>query len=194
MTAFDLSANGISVHRILRNPAPSLLYEEAIRNEPNAAISDTGALLAYSGEKTGRSPKDKRIVKHPDSEHEVWWGPVNFPLPESIFMVNRERAVDYLNTCPTLYVIDGFAGWDPQYQLKVRVICTRPYHALFMHNMLIRPTDEQLANYGEPDCLILNAGGFPANRYTSGMTSRPPSTSASSAGRSSSSAPTTPAR
>ncbi|MBI1352785.1 MAG: phosphoenolpyruvate carboxykinase (ATP) [Acidobacteria bacterium] len=172
MTSFDLSANGINVQRILRNPAPSMLYEEAIRSEPRTAISDTGALLAYSGEKTGRSPKDKRVVRHAESEKDVWWGPVNFPLPENIFMVNRERAVDYLNICPTLYVIDGYAGWDPDFQIKVRVVCTRPYHALFMHNMLIRPTDEQLASYGEPDCLILNAGGFPANRYTSGMTSK----------------------
>ena len=172
MSEIDLSSIGLSVKRVLRNPAPSRLYEESIRNEPEAAISNTGALLAYSGEKTGRSPKDKRVVKHPDSESNVWWGPVNSPIEEHIFMVNRERAVDYLNTRPTLYVIDGYAGWDPDFRIKVRVVCTRPYHALFMHNMLMRPTDEELETYGEPDCVILNAGGFPANRYTSGMTSK----------------------
>ena len=172
MSGMNLERAGIVAKRVLRNPDPSTLYEESIRREPNAAISDRGALIAYSGEKTGRSPKDKRVVKHPLSESDVWWGPVNFPLAENIFMVNRERAIDYLNTCDTLYVIDGFAGWDPQYRLKVRVICSRPYHALFMHNMLIRPTDGELAEYGEPDCLIFNAGGFPANRYTSGMTSK----------------------
>jgi phosphoenolpyruvate carboxykinase (ATP) len=68
--------------------------------------------------------------------------------------------------------MDGFAGWDPQYRLKVRVICARPYHALFMHTMLIRPTKEELANYGEPDFVIYNAGEFPANRLTAGMTSK----------------------
>jgi len=172
MSDMDLSSLGLFVKRVLRNPAPSRLYEESIRNEPDAAISDTGALLAYSGEKTGRSPKDKHVVKHADSEGNVWWGPVNSPLPEHVFMVNRERAVDYLNTRPTLYVIDGYAGWDPDFRIKVRVVCTRPYHALFMHNMLIRPTDEELETYGEPDCVIFNAGGFPANRYTSGMTSK----------------------
>ncbi|MEC8025772.1 MAG: phosphoenolpyruvate carboxykinase (ATP), partial [Myxococcota bacterium] len=67
--------------------------------------------------------------------------------------------------------IDGYAGWDPKYQLKVRVICARAYHALFMHNMLIRPTKEQLANFGEPDYVILNSGQFPANINTKGMTS-----------------------
>ncbi len=172
MNQIDLSPLGLSVKRVLRNPGPSVLYEESIRNEPEAAISDTGALLAYSGEKTGRSPKDKRVVKHPDSEKNVWWGPVNSALPENIFLVNRERALDYLNTRPTLYVMDGYAGWDPDFRLKVRVVCSRPYHALFMYNMLIRPSDEELETYGEPDCLILNAGGFPANRHTSGMTSK----------------------
>jgi phosphoenolpyruvate carboxykinase (ATP) len=172
MAEFSLAEHGITGKTILRNPAPSFLYEEAIRREPRAAISDTGALIAYSGEKTGRSPKDKRVVQHSDSENNVWWGAVNFPLPESVFMVNLERATDYLNTQEVLYCIDGYAGWDPKHQIKVRVICSRPYHALFMHNMLIRPTDEQLESYGTPDCVIFNAGGFPANRYTSGMTSK----------------------
>ena len=88
------------------------------------------------------------------------------------FEINRERAIDYLNTRELLYVVDAFAGWDPEYRLKVRVICARPYHALFMHNMLIRPTSEELAEFGEPDCVILNAGAFPANRHTIGMTSK----------------------
>ncbi|MCA9066325.1 MAG: phosphoenolpyruvate carboxykinase (ATP), partial [Planctomycetaceae bacterium] len=169
---FDLSAHGILVGNVLRNLAPGSLYEEAIRHEPGTTISDTGCLIAYSGEKTGRSPKDKRVVRHPDSENEVWWGPVNFPLDEMTFAINRERAVDYLNTRERLYCVDAYAGWDPETRLKVRVICARPYHALFMHNMLIRPTDEELVEFGEPDFVIYNAGGFPANRYTTGMTSR----------------------
>ncbi|KAL6046856.1 Protein kinase C-like 1 [Balamuthia mandrillaris] len=86
-------------------------------------------------------------------------------------MINRERAIDYLNTRERLYVIDGYAGWVEKYRLKVRVICARAYHALFMKNMLIRPTPEQLAEFGEPDFVIYNAGQFPANRYTKGMTS-----------------------
>jgi len=172
MIPIDLTECGLTVSLVLRNASPATLYEEAIRHERNAAISDTGALIAYSGEKTGRSPKDKRVVKHADSEEDVWWGPVNFPLEERTFFTNRERAIDYLNTRERLYVVDGFTGWDPATQIKVRVVCARPYHALFMHNMLIRPTDEQLANYGEPDLVILNAGGFPANRYTTGMTSK----------------------
>ncbi len=171
MTDFSLVQHGLHVRDVLRNPAPSTLYEEAIRNDPGTSIADSGALIAYSGEKTGRSPNDKRVVRHPHSEQNVWWGPVNFPLDELTFMINRERAKDYLNTRQRLYVIDAFAGWDPKLRLKVRVICSRPYHALFMHNMLIRPTDEELENFGQPDFVIYNAGRFPANRYTTGMTS-----------------------
>lgn len=172
MASFQLDTHGISVTNIAHNPAPSQLYEEAIRRDPGTSISNTGALIAYSGDKTGRSPKDKRVVRHPDSEADVWWGSINMEIDASTFAINRERAIDYLNTRKRLYCIDGYAGWDPKYQIKVRVICARPYHALFMHNMLIRPTREQLANFGEPDCVIYNAGAFPANRHTAGMTSK----------------------
>ena len=171
MSNFDLSVHGLSSPMILRNADPSKLYEEAIRFEPGTTISDTGALIAYSGEKTGRSPQDKRLVKNDASADDIWWGPVNFPLDDVTFAINRERAKDYLNTRDRLYVVDAYAGWDPQYQIKVRVICSRPYHALFMHQMLIRPTDEQLENFGSPDFVIYNAGRFPANRFTTGMTS-----------------------
>ena len=168
----DLSRHGITAAEIFRNLAPSGLYEHAIRYSSGTSISDAGCLIAYSGEKTGRSPNDKRVVRHVDSEDDVWWGPVNFPLDELTFCINRERAVDYLNTRQRLYCVDAFAGWEESTRLKVRVICARPYHALFMHNMLIRPTDEELSSFGEPDLVIYNAGGFPANRYTTGMTSR----------------------
>ena len=67
--------------------------------------------------------------------------------------------------------MDGFAGWDPQHQIKVRIICARPYHALFMHNMLIRPTAEQLEQFGKPDYTILNAGECPADPELEGNSS-----------------------
>lgn len=172
MTAFTLHNQGVTVETVYRNLAPCRLYEEAILKEPGTRIANSGALVAYSGEKTGRSPKDKRIVRNPASEGDIWWGSVNVPLEPTVFEINRERAIDYLNTREALYVFDGFAGWDPSSQIKVRVVCSRPYHALFMHTMLIRPTPEQLAHFGTPDFVIYNAGQFPANRYTSGMTSK----------------------
>jgi phosphoenolpyruvate carboxykinase (ATP) len=171
MNTFDLTRHGITVRNIFRNSSPAKLYEEAIRHEPGTSISSTGALIAYSGAKTGRSPKDKRVVNSPGCANEVWWGPVNFPMEELSFNINRERAKDYLNTRERIYVIDGYAGWDPKYRLKLRIICSRPYHALFMHTMLIRPTREELESYGEPDYVIYNAGAFPANRLTVGMSS-----------------------
>src|SRR5262249_3191606 len=69
-------------------------------------------------------------------------------------------------------VVDGYAGWDPDHRIKVRVLCCRPYHALFMWNMLIRPTHADLAKFDKPDFVIYNAGEFPANRFTEGMTSK----------------------
>ncbi len=149
-----------------------MLYEEGLRREKGTAISSTGALIAYSGAKTGRSPSDKRVVGNAASENDIWWGPVNIKLEESVFDIIRERAVDYLNTREQLFVIDGFAGWDERYRLKVRIICERAYHALFMRNMLIRPTAEQLEDFGTPDFVVYNAGRFPANSRTVGMTSK----------------------
>ncbi|CAK9080270.1 unnamed protein product [Durusdinium trenchii] len=162
---------GIETDAVIHNARPGTLYDEALRYEKGSAILSTGALAAYSGAKTGRSPMDKRVVEEPSTIDDVWWGTVNMGLSEKSFSINRERAIDYLNTRPRLYVLDGFAGWDPEYRYKIRVITSRAYHALFMHNMLIRPTAEELANFGEPDYTIYNAGAFPANRATDGMTS-----------------------
>jgi len=169
---FSLTQYNIEIDNIIRNAMPARLYQEALKHEEDAAIADSGAIMVRSGEKTGRSPKDKRIVEHPDSKDDIWWGSVNMAVDEHTFEINRERAIDYLNIQKKLYVMDGYAGWDLNEQIKVRIICTRPYHALFMWNMLIRPSDAQLKNFGEPDYVIFNAGQFPANRYTTGMTSK----------------------
>jgi phosphoenolpyruvate carboxykinase (ATP) len=172
LPSFDLTQYGITVTDVRRNLSPAALYTEAIREDPKCDIADTGALIAFSGDKTGRSPKDKRVVEHPDSKEDVWWGSVNVPIDNETFETNRERAIDYLNTRRRLYVVDAFAGWDETHRAKIRVICTRPYHALFMHNMLIRPTRDELHNFGTPHVVIYNAGEFPANRRTKGMTSK----------------------
>ncbi|MCE9553086.1 MAG: phosphoenolpyruvate carboxykinase (ATP), partial [Planctomycetes bacterium] len=100
-----------------------------------------------------------------------WWGKVNIRLsPESSASL-REQAVAYLNRSRRLYVIDAVAGWDPRYRVKVRIICARPYHALFMHDMLLRPSPSELAEYGEPDFVILNAGEGEADSNTPGIDS-----------------------
>lgn len=155
---------------IRHNAPPPTLYEDGLL-EKGTTISSTGALMAYSGKKTGRSPKDKRIVDEETSTQNIWWGPVNKQVDELTWKISRSRALDYLRTRDKLFVVDAFAGWDPRYRLKIRIICARAYHALFMTNMLIRPTKEELENFGEPDFTIYNAGQFPANVFTKGMSS-----------------------
>ena len=134
-------------------------------------LASSGAIVASSHAKTGRCPKDKRIVDEPGSAADVWWGPVNIQLTPQSFLLNRKRAVEYLRGCQRLYVIDGFAGWDPAHRLKIRIICSRPYHALFMQNMLIRPSEAELAAFGKPDYVIFNAGGCAADPQVPGVTS-----------------------
>src|SRR5262249_1444410 len=169
---FDLNQYGITVEDIQRNLSPAVLYTEAIQGDVKCTIADTGALIAFSGAKTGRSPTDKRVVEHPDSKGEVWWGSVNVPIDDETFETNRERAIDYLNTRKRLYVVDAFAGWDEKNRAKIPSTCTRQSHPLFMHNRPTRPTQKDLQNFGEPDAVIYNAGEFPANRRTKGMTSK----------------------
>jgi len=166
---------GIHLQSILRNPEAAFLVEAALLEDSDSKLTATGALSVRSGAKTGRCPKDKRIVSEASSAQDIWWARNpkdggNIALDEQAFMINRERAVDYLNTRKRLFVIDAYAGWDPKYRIRVRVVCCRAYHALFMRNMLIMPDPEELENWS-PDFVIYNAGEFPCNRFTKGMTS-----------------------
>jgi len=172
--AFNLSSYRIRNPTVYRNLTPALLYECAVKEQESlprhSAISSNGALVAYSGAKTGRSPLDKRIVKEPGSQDDVWWGKINIPFSEESFSKNRDLAVNFLNSRKQIFVIDGFAGWRPKEQIKVRVICATPYHALFMHNMLIRPKEEELRRFGEPDLTLYNAGQCPVDKNVEGVT------------------------
>ncbi|HCR49596.1 MAG TPA: phosphoenolpyruvate carboxykinase (ATP), partial [Bacteroidetes bacterium] len=103
MMSLDLKKYGITVQNVIRNIAPAVLYEEALQYEKGAGFSDTGALMIRSGQKTGRSPKDKRIVVHPNSQGNIWWGSINIGMDEHTFEINHERAIDYLNTRDRIY-------------------------------------------------------------------------------------------
>jgi len=166
----DLTAYGITVSEIIRNAVPAKLYEHSLEYG-SAEITASGAISTRSAAKTGRSPKDKRLVEDADTKDDVWWGDVNIPLSTDSFTSNYSRALEFLNGRPRLYIMDGFAGWDPEYRIKVRIICSRAYHALFMNNMLIRPTAEELADFGEPDYVIYNAGEQSADPETPGVRS-----------------------
>eukprot|EP00747_Dinoflagellata_sp_TGD_P143744 gnl/TRDRNA2_/TRDRNA2_176426_c0_seq8.p1 gnl/TRDRNA2_/TRDRNA2_176426_c0~~gnl/TRDRNA2_/TRDRNA2_176426_c0_seq8.p1 ORF type:complete len:632 (+),score=157.80 gnl/TRDRNA2_/TRDRNA2_176426_c0_seq8:58-1953(+) len=165
----------LDVEELFYNSPPATLYEEALAHESGSSIVSSGALAVLSGKKTGRSPLDKRIVRNPASEKDIWWGKVNIPLEESSFMINRERAVDFLNMQKRLYIVDGYGGWDPEYRLPIRVITSRAYHALFMQNMLVPPKEEELVNFEtgaeKKPFVIMNAGCFVCNRRSEGMSS-----------------------
>ncbi|RVX23227.1 Phosphoenolpyruvate carboxykinase (ATP) [Vitis vinifera] len=184
----NISDSALKFTHILYNLSPGELYEQAIKYEHGSFITSSGALATLSGAKTGRSPRDKRVVKDETTEVELWWGKgsPNIEMDEHTFMVNRERAVDYLNSLDKwqlarpkvpglqdlwVFVNDQFLNWDPENRLKVRIVSARAYHSLFMHNMCIRPTPEELENFGTPDFTIYNAGQFPCNRFTHYMTS-----------------------
>lgn len=170
MKTLNLDQYGIKKPEIFRNLSPAKAYEMAINLE-NGEIASTGALLISSGEKTGRSPKDKRLVREETSQENIWWGDVNIPISEDSFELNKDIAVNWLDSRQRVFVLDGYAGWDNDYRIKVRVICARAYHALFMYNMLIRPTAEELANF-EPDWVIYNAGQCSASALVDGVNSK----------------------
>ncbi len=131
----------------------------------DSCISSTGALVNFSGLGTGRSPKNKRVVLDDNTKDEIWWGDVNMPITPEGFAMNKARVFHWLHTTPANFIIDGFASWDPDCRFKVRVVCNRPYHALFMKQMLIRPTAEEIATEFKdgPDFHIYNGGEFLAD-------------------------------
>jgi phosphoenolpyruvate carboxykinase (ATP) len=179
-----ITALGITNPRIAQNLSVAELVEKAVMMQPlklpasRETLSSTGAMIAYSDKATGRTPKAKRVVVQDATKEHVWWGDVddpskspNMPISEEGWRFNYNRGIAYLNSCPQLFVVDGFASWDERYKLTVRVICSRAYHAMFMRNMLIRPTMEQIeADFKEgADWTILNAGEFPADPNVPGV-------------------------
>lgn len=144
-------------NKIFYNLTPAELYQFELL-EKDSTITYTGSLSVKSGEKCGRSPNDKRIV-YDDLTKDCWWskGTPNIKMNKSMFLKNKGIALEYLKSLDRVFVFDGFAGWDKKFQLKVRVICERAYHCLFMYNMLVRPTKEELVDF-EPDVTIFNAG------------------------------------
>jgi phosphoenolpyruvate carboxykinase (ATP) len=157
--------------KILYNNHISNLYREELKNL-SSNLTSQGAISVLSGAKTGRCPQDKRIVED-EKTVDIWWdkNSPNIPIDNNNYLITRETAICFLNNQDKLYIFDGYAGWCKTHQIKVRVICTRAYHSLFMSNMLIKPTPEELKDYGEPDYTIYNAGEFPCNIYNDYMTS-----------------------
>jgi phosphoenolpyruvate carboxykinase (ATP) len=111
------------------------------------ALSNTGALVIKTGEFTGRSPKDRFIVRDSITWNTVNWNEFNIPLEPKYFDIIYDAVSMYLNDRPHLWVRDCFAGADDRYRLSIRVINEKPWSNLFAHNMFLRPTDEELENF-----------------------------------------------
>jgi phosphoenolpyruvate carboxykinase (ATP) len=158
----DLGEHGIAFAGTLhRNSTTSVLYEHAVRRG-EARIGEGGPFVVDTGVHTGRSPKDKFAVREPESEDRIWWGPVNGELLPDHYEGLRAKVAEYLGRLETLYVVDAFAGADPQHRLSVRVVTSMPYHALFSATMLIAPTARELDEF-QPDALLLHAPAFEAD-------------------------------
>ncbi len=150
-----LSQHGIdAAGEVHWNPTTSLLYTHALLRG-DARLAEGGPLVVDTGGHTGRSPKDKFVVREPGSEDRVWWGSVNQPLEESSFDGLRAKVVRYLEE-RDLYVVNAYVGADPAFRLGVRVVTASPWHALFAKTLFIDPPDEELAAF-EADALVLHA-------------------------------------
>jgi phosphoenolpyruvate carboxykinase (ATP) len=135
------------------NPNPVELARECLELD-DCKLTNSGAVVAYSGKFTGRIPKDKFIVEDELAKQSVWWGGNNALSPEHAQGI-RAKALEYLGT-KTVYVVDALAGASPNHQIKVRFILERPYHALFVSQLFIKPPVAQLAGF-EPDWVVINA-------------------------------------
>lgn len=123
--------------------------------------SATGALSVNTGEFTGRSPKDRFLVKDEETKDKVWWGDINIPFDTDKFDKLYDKVVDYLSE-KEIYVRDSYACADDNYRLNIRVINEYPWSNLFAYNMFLRPEESELKNFKE-DWIVVNAPGFKAD-------------------------------
>ncbi len=151
------------------NLPPAQLYEHAICNR-EAVLASDGPLVARTGNHTGRSPKDRFIVRERSTEDAVWWGKVNCPIEQERFDRLGERVRAFLGE-RDVYVFDGYAGADPRYRLPVRVITQLAWHSLFARNMfVIEPDGARLASH-EPAFTVISAPGCKADPAADGTRS-----------------------
>ncbi|HKR27296.1 MAG TPA: phosphoenolpyruvate carboxykinase (ATP) [Acidobacteriaceae bacterium] len=145
---------GLHAHR---NLSVAQLVETSIaRGE--GRIASNGALVAYTGARTGRSPRDKFTVEDDATRNQVAWGKVNQPFPPDKFEALLQRVLRYLGE-RDLYVMDLAAGADPEYRLPAQVICEYAWHALFVRQLFVRPTAEELKTY-KPEFTVIAAPEF----------------------------------
>ncbi len=131
------------------------LHEMAVFRK-EAKYTTHGVLLATTGERTGRSPNDRFIVKEPGLADEVWWGQVNRPISPAKFERLLDKTRKHLNEASDLFVKDAFCGANPEHTMPVRLVSEKAWHAAFMHNMFVRASKEDLSDH-VPEYTILHA-------------------------------------
>jgi phosphoenolpyruvate carboxykinase (ATP) len=157
---FGLDTHGIvNVNNEYWNLPSPAIYEEAIRRR-EGLMAHLGPLVVRTGHHTGRSAQDKFLVQDPTTESDVWWGKVNVPFEQEAFDDMWRRCVAFMQG-RDLYVADLYAGADPKYRLRVRVITQYAWHSLFARNMLIQPPVEDLEDF-EPEYVVIDLPQFHA--------------------------------
>ncbi len=147
--------------RIHYQSPSSLLLEQAVHN-CEGVYNDTGALCVFTGEFTGRSPKDRFIVKEKSTAGVINWNEINQPIEEYYFFRLKKKMLDYLNDREDIWIRDAYACADERFRLNIRVINENPWSGLFVHNMFLRPSDKELQSF-EPEWHIIHASGFKAD-------------------------------
>ncbi|MDO6808435.1 phosphoenolpyruvate carboxykinase (ATP) [Zobellia galactanivorans] len=163
--SISLKSYGITHDNLHYQLSPSELHAIALEKKMGKEAS-SGALAVNTGEFTGRSPKDRFIVKDKITEKKVWWGDINLPFEPSKFDALYDKVIAYLNE-RELYVRDCYACADPNYRIDIRVINEHPWANQFAYNMFIRPTEEELRNF-DPEWTVINAPGFRADAEIDG--------------------------
>ena len=174
MANIDLSKYGITgAVEVLHNPSYEVLFQEetkaGLEGFEKGQETELGAVNVMTGVYTGRSPKDKFFVMDEVSKNTVWWTSDEYkndnkPVTEATWAVLKDLAVKELSG-KKLYVVDTFCGANENTRLKVRFIMEVAWQAHFVKNMFIRPTEEELANYGEPDFVVYNASKAKVENY-----------------------------
>ena len=159
----------IKAKNVFKNLSPAVLAEEAVkRNE--GIFTETGALLVKTGKYTGRSPKDKYIVDSAAVHDKIAWGSVNVPTTREKFEKIRDQIIEFLEN-KDIFVFDGYAGADVKHRRKFRIINELASQNLFIHQLLVRPNDDELKNFGDPDWTILVAPGLKLDAAKLGINS-----------------------
>jgi len=154
---------------VLWNQPPAVLYEETVRRGLGR-IAEGGPLVVNTAPYTGRSPKDKFIVRDPDAAGRIAWGPVNQPMDPDRFQALYDRVRDYL-AGRDLFVQDLRAGADPEHRIPIRIVTESPWHALFARNLLLRIDRPEEFQTHRPEYTILNAPFFKADSGRDGTRS-----------------------